>query len=181
LEEALLFEFEQPEDNEATTPTAAGTAAASLASAGSVLTGAGSLPSVLAGGGHGVRSVVKDASGGVHVQAEGYSMHIEEVRVVFVGRVGLRSPLGTRRARPARASKQALHAARFQTPTPHHTKQERATSSGLQTAFNAINVLCGVGLLTTPFTVAITGTSALLLLVLIGARAVRLGRTPVCC
>lgn len=36
-------------------------------------------------------------------------------------------------------------------------------------AFNAINVLCGVGLLTTPYAMAITGTSALLLLVLIGA------------
>lgn len=38
-------------------------------------------------------------------------------------------------------------------------------------AFNAINVLCGVGLLTTPYAMAITGTSALLLLVLIGARS----------
>jgi hypothetical protein len=36
-------------------------------------------------------------------------------------------------------------------------------------AFNAINVLCGVGLLTTPYAMAITGTSALLLLVLIGS------------
>lgn len=47
-------------------------------------------------------------------------------------------------------------------------KQERTTSSAWQTAFNAINVLCGVGLLTTPYTMAITGTSALLLLVVIG-------------
>jgi amino acid permease len=46
--------------------------------------------------------------------------------------------------------------------------QERATSSNWQTAFNAINVLCGVGLLTTPYAMAITGTSALLLLVFIG-------------
>jgi amino acid permease len=46
--------------------------------------------------------------------------------------------------------------------------QERATSSDWQTAFNAINVLCGVGLLTTPYAMAITGTSALLLLLFIG-------------
>lgn len=46
--------------------------------------------------------------------------------------------------------------------------QERYTSSNWQTAFNAINVLCGVGLLTTPYAMAISGTSALLLLVLIG-------------
>lgn len=46
--------------------------------------------------------------------------------------------------------------------------QERATSSNWQTAFNAINVLCGVGLLTTPYAMAITGTSALLLLIVIG-------------
>ena len=48
--------------------------------------------------------------------------------------------------------------------------QERSTSSNWQTAFNAINVLCGVGLLTTPYAMAISGTSALLLLVLIGRR-----------
>lgn len=50
-----------------------------------------------------------------------------------------------------------------------HIEEERATSSNWQMAFNAINVLCGVGLLTTPYAMAITGTSALLLLVLIGA------------
>lgn len=49
--------------------------------------------------------------------------------------------------------------------------QERSTSSNWQTAFNAINVLCGVGLLTTPYAMAISGTSALLLLVLIGTLA----------
>jgi hypothetical protein len=46
--------------------------------------------------------------------------------------------------------------------------QERATSSNWQTAFNAINVLCGVGLLTTPYAMAISGTGALLLLLVVG-------------
>jgi hypothetical protein len=46
--------------------------------------------------------------------------------------------------------------------------QERATSSSWQAAFNAINILCGVGLLTTPYAMAISGLSSLLLLIGIG-------------
>lgn len=46
--------------------------------------------------------------------------------------------------------------------------QERATSTTWQAAFNAVNILCGVGLLTTPYAMAITGVSSLLLLMGIG-------------
>lgn len=49
-----------------------------------------------------------------------------------------------------------------------HIEEDRATSSSWQAAFNAINILCGVGLLTTPYAVAITGLASLLLLVAIG-------------
>lgn len=59
--------------------------------------------------------------------------------------------------------------------------QERASSSNWQTAFNAINVLCGVGLLTTPYAMAITGTSALLLLVFVGGFAQSWLLCVLCC
>jgi hypothetical protein len=51
--------------------------------------------------------------------------------------------------------------------------QERATSSSWQAAFNAINILCGVGLLTTPYAMAISGLSSLLLLIGIGTDVMR--------
>lgn len=55
--------------------------------------------------------------------------------------------------------------------------QERATSSSWQAAFNAINILCGVGLLTTPYAMAISGLSSLLLLIGIGEDSTSGGST----
>jgi amino acid permease len=46
--------------------------------------------------------------------------------------------------------------------------QDHETSSTWQAAFNAVNVLCGVGLLVTPFATATSGLASLLLLVTIG-------------
>lgn len=46
-----------------------------------------------------------------------------------------------------------------------------STSSTWQTAFNAVNILCGVGLLTTPYAVALSGGLSLLLLLLVGGMA----------
>ncbi|WIA39259.1 hypothetical protein OEZ86_005381 [Tetradesmus obliquus] len=57
-----------------------------------------------------------------------------------------------------------------------HIEEERATSSSWQAAFNAINILCGVGLLTTPYAMAISGLSSLLLLIGIGGIACYTGR-----
>jgi vesicular inhibitory amino acid transporter len=57
-----------------------------------------------------------------------------------------------------------------------HIEEDHATSTTWQAAFNAINILCGVGLLTTPYAMAITGLSSLFLLVAIGAVACYTGR-----
>eukprot|EP00775_Hariotina_reticulata_P005906 gene5906-6147_t len=62
-----------------------------------------------------------------------------------------------------------------------HIEEERATSTTWQAAFNAVNILCGVGLLTTPYAMAITGISSLLLLMGIGAIACYTGRLLALC
>lgn len=43
-----------------------------------------------------------------------------------------------------------------------------ASSTSWQTGFNAANILCGVGLLATPYALAISGVGSLALLILIG-------------
>eukprot|EP00879_Flechtneria_rotunda_P030651 GHRR01033314.1.p1 GENE.GHRR01033314.1~~GHRR01033314.1.p1 ORF type:complete len:491 (+),score=123.32 GHRR01033314.1:299-1771(+) len=60
-------------------------------------------------------------------------------------------------------------------------EEQRATSSSWQAGLNAINILCGVGLLTTPYALAITGTTSLLLLIGIGAIACYTGRLLALC
>ncbi|KAF8064553.1 AVT1D [Scenedesmus sp. PABB004] len=55
-------------------------------------------------------------------------------------------------------------------------EEDRASSSTLQAAFNAVNILCGVGLLTTPYAMAISGLASMLLLVGVGAVACYTGR-----
>ncbi len=49
--------------------------------------------------------------------------------------------------------------------------QVESGSSLWQAGFNAANILCGVGLLTTPYAMAISGISSLALLVMIGETA----------
>ncbi|GBF97064.1 hypothetical protein Rsub_09537 [Raphidocelis subcapitata] len=56
-----------------------------------------------------------------------------------------------------------------------HVEAQPPTSSTLQTAFNACNLLCGVGLLTTPYALELSGWGALLLLALVGAIACTTG------
>ena len=48
------------------------------------------------------------------------------------------------------------------------TQEEEAKSGFLKTLFNAVNILCGVGLLATPYAAAQMGWASLLLLVVLG-------------
>ncbi|KAF6258591.1 transmembrane amino acid transporter protein-domain-containing protein [Scenedesmus sp. NREL 46B-D3] len=130
LEEPLLFEFEGEEELAAAAAAAAASGSTTAAASAATLAETSSLLSAVPSSPGHLRAVTKDALG-THVQAEQYTMHIEE---------------------------------------------ERATSSSWQAAFNAVNILCGVGLLTTPYAMASSGLSSLLLLISIGGIACYTGR-----